>query len=160
MQPTKSGKQRITAERYTALSRVGTALMSELDESRLLLLIAETACELTDASFAAFTLRPVDEEGRPLVASEGNLFHLAAVVGVTKQQEELFRRMPLGGEGLLAPIFRHGVAVRVADALAHTPGPEQAAGGQSTAPRDAARQAAFAYAHGQLSKEGLRSMGV
>ncbi len=36
MQPTKSGKQRITAERYTALSRVGTALMSELDESRLL----------------------------------------------------------------------------------------------------------------------------
>jgi hypothetical protein len=113
MQPTKSGKRHITAERYTALSRVGTALMSELDEGRLLHLIAEIACELTDASFAAFTLRPVDEEGLPLVASEGNLFHLAAVVGITQEQEEFFRRMPLGGEGLLAPIFRQGVPVLV-----------------------------------------------
>ena len=57
--------------------------MSELDEARLLHMIADTACELTGASFAAFTLRPVDKEGQPLVASEGNLFHLAAVVGVT-----------------------------------------------------------------------------
>src|SRR6266571_724366 len=153
MQPTKSGKQRITAERYTALSRVGTALMSELDESRLLLLIAETACELTDASFAAFTLRPVDEEGQPLVASEGNLFHLAAVVGVTKQQEELFRRMPLGGEGLLAPIFRQGVPVLVADVLDYV-APDK------HTPRDVARQAAFDYAHGQVTKDGLRGLGV
>ena len=121
MQPTKSGKRHITAERYTALSRVGTALMSELDESRLLHLIAETACELTDASFAAFTLRPVDEEGLPLVASEGNLFNLAAVVGVTQEQEEIFHRMPLGGEGLLAPIFRQGVPVLVEDTLSFIP---------------------------------------
>ncbi len=148
------------AGRFAALGRVGTALAGELEEERLLQQIAATARELTGAGFAAFTLRPLNELGRPLVPSEGHLFHLAAVVGVTKGQEALFRRMPLGGEGLLAPIFRHGVAVRVADALAHTPGPEQAAGGQSTAPRDAARQAAFAYAHGQLSKEGLRSMGV
>src|SRR6266571_1566195 len=161
MQPTKSGKQRITAERYTALSRVGTALMSELDESRLLLLIAETACELTDASFAAFTLRPVDEEGQPLVASEGNLFHLAAVVGVTEQQEELFRRMPLGGEGLLAPIFRQGVPVLVPDALSfiHQPEHSQTAKSHDTslAAKEAARQAAFEYAHRHLTKEGLRS---
>ena len=157
MQPTKSGKQRITAERYTALSRVGTALMSELDESRLLLLIAETACELTDASFAAFTLRPVDEEGQPLVASEGNLFHLAAVVGVTKQQEELFRRMPLGGEGLLAPIFRQGVPVLVEDALSFIP-PKKV--NQHQGHLDAAREAAISYAHGFLSVEGLQSMGV
>src|SRR6266446_1500012 len=148
------------AGRFAALGRVGTALAGELAEERLLQQIAATARELTGAGFAAFTLRPLNELGRPLVPSEGHLFHLAAVVGVTKGQEALFRRMPLGGEGLLAPIFRHGVAVRVADALAHTPGPEQAAGGQSTAPRDAARQAAFDYAHGQLSKEGLRSMGV
>src|SRR5947209_10665692 len=119
MQPGETTtKQHDMAERYAALSRVGTALMSELDEARLLHLIADTARELTGATFAAFTLRPVDEEGRPLVASEGNLFHLAAVVGVTEEQEELFRRMPLGGEGLLAPIFRHGVSVRVPDALA------------------------------------------
>ena len=157
MQPTKSGKQHITAERYTALSRVGTALMSELDESRLLLLIAETACELTDASFAAFTLRPVDEEGQPLVASEGNLFHLAAVVGVTEQQEELFRRMPLGGEGLLAPIFRQGVSVLVEDALSFIP-PKKV--NQHQGHLDAAREAAISYAHGYLPVEGLQSMGV
>jgi two-component system phosphate regulon sensor histidine kinase PhoR len=157
MQPTKSGKRHITAERYTALSRVGTALMSELDESRLLHLIAETACELTDASFAAFTLRPVDEEGLPLVASEGNLFHLAAVVGVTPEQEEIFRRMPLGGEGLLAPIFRQGVPVLVEDALLFIPPKKEH---QPQGHLDAAREAALAYAHGYVPVEGLQSMGV
>ena len=147
--------QRTAEERSAALSRVGIALMSALDETRL----AETACELTGAEFAAFTLRPVNDEGEPLVPAEGGRFHLAAVAGVTPEQEALFRRMPLGGEGLLAPIFRHGVPVRVADALAHLPQPEQTrATGQRN--RDAARQAAFDYAHGQLSKESLRSMGV
>ncbi len=112
----------VRAEQLSALNRVGTALASELDEDRLLRLIAGTARNLTSASFAAFTLRPVNEMGQPIVASEGNLFHLAAVVGVTKEQERLFRRMPLGGEGLLAPIFRYGVPVRVPDALALTHG--------------------------------------
>src|SRR6185312_3031580 len=106
------------AARFQALNRIGTSLASELDERRLLQQIAETARDLTGAGFAAFTLRPLNELGQPLVPSEGNLFHLAAVVGATAQQEEMFRRMPLGGEGLLAPIFRHGVPVRVADALA------------------------------------------
>jgi signal transduction histidine kinase/PAS domain-containing protein len=147
--------QRTVEERSAALSRVGMALMSELDETRL----AETACELTGAEFAAFTLRPVNDEGEPLVPAEGGRFHLAAVAGVTPEQEALLRRMPLSGEGLLAPIFRHGVPVRVADALAHLPQPEQTrATGQQN--RDVARQAAFDYAHGQLSKEALRSMGV
>src|SRR5712692_11584980 len=112
------------AERLTALNRIGAALASELDEKRLLHLIAETARDLTGAGFAAFTLRPINELGQPLVPSEGNLFFLAAVVGVTKQQEAQFQRMGLGGEGLLAPIFRHGVSVRVADALAFMPYPE------------------------------------
>ena len=147
--------QRTVEERSVTLSRVGIALMRALDETRLV----ETACELTGAEFAAFTLRPVNDEGEPLVPAEGSRFHPAAVVGVTPEQEALFRRMPLGGEGLLAPIFRHGVPVRVADALAHLSQPEQTrATGQRN--RDAARQAAFDYAHGQLSKEGLRSMGV
>lgn len=140
-----------TTEQFAALSRVSTALMSELDEARLLQLIAETACELTGATLAAFTLRPMSKEGEPLVPSEGNLFHLAAVVGVTEQQEVLFRRMPLGGEGLLAPIFRFGVPVRVSDVLTHI-----ATHGE----RDEARKTAFAYAHGQLSSESLSSMGV
>src|SRR4051812_17715504 len=104
-------------ERLALLNQVGTALVSELEEERLLHLIAQTACTLTDASFAAFTMRPTDELGQPMVPSEGHLFHLAAVVGVTEEQERLFRRMPLGGEGLLAPIFRQGVPVLVADVL-------------------------------------------
>ncbi len=152
------------AERLAALNRIGTALTSELDEKRLLHLIAETARDLTGAGFAAFTLRPINELGQPLVPSEGNLFYLAAVVGVTKPQEAQFQRMGLGGEGLLAPIFRHGVPVRVADALAFMPHPEniQAAKlrARSLESRDSARQAAFEYAHGQLTKEGLRSLGV
>src|SRR5450432_2124622 len=108
-----TSKSSSMAERFAALNRVGIALMSELDEARLLHMIAETACSLTDATFAAFTLRPLDETGQPVVPSEGHLFYLAAVVGVTSEQEELFRRMPLGGDGLLSPIFRHGIPVLV-----------------------------------------------
>ncbi|MFL5652735.1 MAG: ATP-binding protein, partial [Ktedonobacteraceae bacterium] len=136
----------------------------ELNETRLLHLIAETARDLTGAGFAAFTLRPVNELGQPLVPAEGTLFHLAAVVGVTGEQEALFRRMPLGGEGLLAPIFRHGVPVRVPDALAllqHAdPSQLEGAQGASTASRDEAREAAFDYVHGQIPREGLRYLGV
>ncbi len=158
----KNGSQRhsdieATAKRFAALNRVGTALASELDEGRLLHLIAATARELTGAEFAAFSLRPVDSQGQLLVPSEGNLFHLAAVVGVTETQEELFRRMPLGGEGLLAPIFRHGVVVRVSDALAHI---HSSGYTQKTTLRDEAQEAAFAFAHGQLASDELRSMGV
>ncbi|HEX6540759.1 MAG TPA: ATP-binding protein [Ktedonobacterales bacterium] len=107
--------------RFAAMNAVGTALSGELHEAQLLRLIAGTACDLTGASFAAFTLRPVDAMGHPLGPSEGSHFHLAAVVGVTPEQEESFRRIPLGGEGLLAPIFRYGVTVRVDDALTHLP---------------------------------------
>src|SRR5579859_7954672 len=106
------------AGRFAALNRIGTSLTGELQEQPLLDNIASTARDLTGAEFAAFTLRPVDERGQPQVPAEGHLFHLAAVVGVTLEQEALFRRMPLGGEGVLAPIFRHGVPVRVADVLA------------------------------------------
>src|SRR6266849_1440029 len=152
------------AERLTALNRIGTALVSELDETRLLHLIAETARDLTKAGFAAFTLRPINELGQPLVPSEGSLFYLAAVVGVTKEQEALFQRWSLGGEGLLAPIFRHGVPVRVTDALAFVHRPEHIQAARlralSMETRDSARQAAFDYAHGLLAKEGLRSLGV
>lgn len=85
-------------ERFAALSRIGTALISERDEGRLLQRIAQTAVDLMGAEFAAFTLRPVNEHGELSVPSEGHLFHLAAVIGVTQEQEELFRRVPLGGD--------------------------------------------------------------
>lgn len=151
-----STKPSITT-RFAALSRVGAALLTERDEGRLLHLIAQTACELTGASFAAFSLRPLDESGRPLVPSEGNLFHLAAVVGVTKEQEELFREAPLGGEGLLAPIFRHGVSVRIADFLEHL---DQYHHRPTRQERDTARDLAASYAQGDLSVDHLRSLGV
>ena len=152
------------AERLTALNHIGTALVSELEEKRLLHLIAETARDLTGAGFAAFTLRPINELGQPLVPSEGNLFYLAAVVGVSKEQERLLQRMSLGGEGLLSPIFRYGVPVRVDDALAYVQKPENIQATRLQArpveSRDSARQAAFDYAQGRLAKEGLRSLGV
>jgi signal transduction histidine kinase len=152
------------AERFAALNSVGTALAQELDEQRLLYLIAQTARSLTGAEFAAFTLRPTDALGQPVGPSEGSLFHLAAVVGVTPEQEALFRRMPLGGEGLLAPIFRHGTAVRVGDALAlETPmhGAQFASMVDAHASeRHTALSAASAHEPGLASPEALRSMGV
>ncbi len=149
------------ARRLAALNEVGTALTSELNQEHLLQLIARTARDLTGAGFAAFTLRPIDAYGKPQVPSEGHLFRLAAIVGVSEEEEKLLRRMALGGEGLLAPIFRYGVPVRVPDALAlmpHPPAGEAAA--SSPEARKEARRIAFAYAHGQTSSEYLRYMGV
>lgn len=153
----RQDKQGSMAERFAALSRVGMALMSEFDEKRLLHMIAETACELTGASFAAFTLRPINEEGQPIVPSEGYLFRLAAVVGVSEAQEKSLQHMSLGGEGLLAPIFRQGVPVRIADVLTLMHNQENA---HSLEGQDAAREAAIAYAHGHIPAEGLHYMGV
>src|SRR5258708_13488159 len=131
--------------------------MLELNETRLLHFIAQTACELTGAAFAAFDLRPLNKEGQPPVPSEGNRFRLAVVVGVTPEQEAFFRHMPSGGEGLLAPIFHQGVPVLVADVLAfHSPS-------GCSAPSDlrhAAREAAEAYALGKIPTQSLRSLGI
>ncbi len=91
-----------------ALNQVGAALSSELDKARLLDLIAQTARDLTGAGFAAFTLRPED--------GSSERFHLAAAAGLTPQQEAMFHRMPLGGEGVLAPIYQEHRLVRVGDA--------------------------------------------
>jgi signal transduction histidine kinase len=157
MHSSKTSIQHVTAQRLATLSRVGAALMSERDEAHLFQLIVETARDLIGATFAALTLRPVNEEGEPLVPSEGHLFHLAAIVGVTPEQEAQLRRMPLGGEGLLLPIFRHGVPVRVADAVALVARTEES---PMTDPRAAARWAAAAYVCGQLTAEGLRAQGV
>ncbi len=148
---------RITAQRLAALSRIGAALISERDEAHLYHLIAATARDLVGATVAALTLRPVNTEADPLVPSEGQLFHLAAIVGVTPEQEVQLRRMPLGGEGLLAPIFHHGVPVRVPDAVVLRIRPEESL---ATDPRTAANQAALAYACGQIPAEGLRSLGI
>lgn len=157
MQFDEAGTKQSMTERFAALSRVGTALLTERDEGCLLHLIAKTACELTGASFAAFSLRPLDESGQPLVPSEGSLFHLAAVVGVSKEQEERFRQTPMGGEGLLAPIFRHGVSVRIADFLTHV---DQRHARPTRQDMEDARGLAASYAHGKLSSNHLRSLGV
>ncbi|HCI80701.1 MAG TPA: hypothetical protein DHW02_13530 [Ktedonobacter sp.] len=147
-------------EQFAALSRVGAALMSELDEKRLLHLIAETACELTGASFAAFTLRPTNERGQVIGPSEGNFFSLAAIVGVTQEQEKMFQRMSLGGEGLLAPIFRQGLSVLVPDVLAYYH-KRASQGEQSGGPASsAARADAFAFVHGQRTTDGIHAVGL
>src|SRR5690348_168364 len=157
MHSSQTSAQHITAQRLAALSRVGVALMSERDETRLFRLIVETARDLIGATFAALTLRPVNAEGEPLVPSEGHLFQLTAIVGVPPEQEAQLRRMPLGGEGLLLPIFHHGVPVRVADAFALMARTEQS---PRTDARAAASQAATAYVHGQVPAEELRAHGV
>jgi two-component system phosphate regulon sensor histidine kinase PhoR len=155
------------AGRFAALNRVGTALARELRETPLLHLIARTARELTGAEFAAFTLRPIDLHGQPQGPSEGHLFHLAAAVGVTPEQEAFFRRTPLGGEGLLTPIFRQGIPVRVADTLAllsSAPGapaadPPDVRAGSADA-LETAQYAERGSANGQPSHATLRYLGV
>ena len=151
------------ATRFASLASVGVALAGELNEDRLLHLIARTACDLTGAGFAAFTLRPVDALGRPIAPSRGDLFHLAAVVGVTPAEERLFRHMPLGGEGLLAPIFRFGRTVRVADAAAAIYGAapdDTGAHGVRTNRREATRTLARAYSRGALGVADLKGVGL
>ena len=95
-------------EHVEALNQVGASLSSELNKERLLQLIAQTARDLTGADFAAFTLRPED--------GSSERFHLAASAGLTTQQEATLRRIPLGGEGVLAPIYQEHRLVRVGDA--------------------------------------------
>ena len=151
------------ATRFASLASVGVALAGELNEERLLHLIARTACDLTGAGFAAFTLRPVDALGRPITPSRGDLFHLAAVVGVSPAEERLFRHMPLGGEGLLAPIFRFGRTVRVADASAAIYGAGADTSGVPAAGvgrREATRTLARAYARGAMTAADLRGVGL
>ncbi len=103
------------AGRVKALNAVGVALAQTFDEEHLLNMIANVSIELTGATFAAFTLRPVDSSGTPLVESRGNFFQLAAVVGVSPEEAEALRRVALGGKGELEPIFHHGISVRIDD---------------------------------------------
>ncbi len=151
------------AARFASLTSVGMALSGELNEERLLRLIARTACDLTGAGFAAFTLRPVDAMGRPLGPARGDRFYLAAVVGVTAQEESLFKHMPLGGEGLLAPIFHYGKPVRVADASAmyeHATDGDAMSGNIRAGRREKARSVAQAYSLGSAETSELRGVGV
>lgn len=157
MQFNKAVSRPTVAERLAAFSRVSAALLREHDEARLLEMIAQTACELTGAAFAAFSLRPVSETGQPQVPAEGHLFYLAAVVGVSPEQEALLRRMPMGGEGLLAPIFHHGVPVRVADILEHL---DHSGFCSTKHERYTAHDLATAYARGDIPVQHLRSLGV
>lgn len=148
------------ATRFASLNSVGLALAGELNEERLLRLIARTACDLTGAGFAAFTLRPLDTLGRPLTPSRGDLFHLAAVVGVTQADEQSLQHMALGGEGLLAPIFLYGKSVRVADAAAVFERESPAGPGTMRIRREAARKVAQDYARGEAQAADLRSLGA
>ncbi|GCE20553.1 hypothetical protein [Dictyobacter kobayashii] len=161
MNPGEVRKPLTESERFAALNYIGAALLSERNEQQLLQLIAQTATDVIGAHFAAFSLRPTNEQGEFLAPAEGNLFHLAAVVGVTEKQKELFRRMPLGGEGLLAPIFRYGVPVRIADVQKLRSQQKTRKGLQTEEQRKAeARQLALEYAHGHISSEELLAIDI
>jgi len=152
----KARKKPSTAEKITALSEAGVVLLTELDETRLVRFITQTACDVTGAAFAAFSLQPRNDEGQATVPSEGNLFHLAAVVGATPEQEALSRHLLLEEEGLLAPIFRQGVPVLVADVLTFVPPGAPA----PSALRDVARLAGQAVALSDVPAEDIPSVGV
>ncbi len=62
----KARKKLSTAQKITALSEVGGVLLTELDETRLVRFIAQTACDLTGAAFAAFS--PLERQHQPLSA--------------------------------------------------------------------------------------------
>lgn len=126
-------------------------------EQRLLHFIVQTACKLTGAAFAALSLRPLNNEGHPLMPLVGNLFHLAAAVGLTTEQEAYLHHLSSAREGLLAPLFDHGVPVLVADVLALHP-----LSGHSLPSdlRHAAGEAAEASASGELCPESLGSPGM
>lgn len=70
-------KQLSTTEQFAALSRVGTALMSELSETQPLHIIAEAAFKLTGATLAAFTLQPVNKAGEPFVPLTRPIHHIS-----------------------------------------------------------------------------------
>ena len=63
-----------TAEKIAALSRAGVVLLTALDEIHLVHFIAQTAYDVTGAAFAAFSLRPVNEEGRHWYPQRGSSF--------------------------------------------------------------------------------------
>ena len=87
------------AGRFAALNSVGTALASEHERGQLLEGIAHTACDLTGAGFAAFTLRPIDSAGEPVVPSEGNLFHLELLRGGDQRTGEALPVRSTGRRG-------------------------------------------------------------
>jgi hypothetical protein len=70
MKPQKRQPPRRRADRFAALSRLGTALMRHMDEKTVFHVSAQAARELTGAAFAAVIVRPEpeeQEEGEPLV---------------------------------------------------------------------------------------------
>ncbi|MDE3230301.1 MAG: GAF domain-containing protein, partial [Chloroflexota bacterium] len=82
---------------------------------------------------------------------------------VTADEERHLHHMALGGEGLLAPIFRYGKSVRVADATTTTYEREPAAASAPRsvrARREAARRLAQDYARGVAQAADLRSLGA
>jgi signal transduction histidine kinase len=108
------------AERFAALGQVGKTLMGEVNESRLLSVIVQSACDIVGAQYAAFTLRPTDDEGYFTSPAQGSNFYLASAIGMTIENGEALAHTPLGDKGVLAPIFQRGESVLIADLAANT----------------------------------------
>lgn len=113
-----SGWEAQASRRSAAFARTSMALMRESNEGRLIEHITNTCCAATTAELAACSLRAVDAEGKPIGLAEESLFHVACVIGVTEEQRIFAQSVPLGGIGLLRPIFNHGLPVRINDIFA------------------------------------------
>lgn len=113
-----SGWEAQASRRSAAFARTSMALMRESNEGRLIEHITNTCCAATTAELAACSLRAVGAEGKPIGLAEESLFHVACVIGVTEEQRVFAQSVPLGGIGLLRPIFNHGLPVRINDIFA------------------------------------------
>jgi signal transduction histidine kinase/GAF domain-containing protein len=149
----KARQKLSTAEKIATLSKLGVGLLTALDETHLMHFIAQTARDLAGATFAALSLRPLNEESQKRGSSERNLFHLVTMAGITVEQEMLLRHILLSREGMLATLFRQGVPVLVADVLTPVPPGTPSDIDDTTRPL-----AAFAFRNAAL--EDWRSPGV
>ena len=88
-----------------AIQRVGQVLAAELDLSKLLQTVTDTAVELTWAGFGAFFYNTVDDDGQPTVR-----FTVAGM------PPEVVRRLPMPHDSVLfGPAFRGEAVIRIDD---------------------------------------------
>ncbi|HZU69012.1 MAG TPA: GAF domain-containing sensor histidine kinase [Ktedonobacteraceae bacterium] len=153
---TQTRQKLSTTEKIAALSKVGVRLLTALDEIHLMHFIAKTARDVTGATFAALSLRPVHEEGQVRMSSERDLFHMVAVVGISPEQEVFLRHMLLAREGLLASLFRQGVPVLMDNVPTLVPSEVSS----SSDPGDAIRLPAQTAAIPDIAVEDRRSAGI
>ncbi|GCF09425.1 sensor histidine kinase [Dictyobacter arantiisoli] len=98
-------------QRFAALARITTLLMTEKDSVDLIHTTVKTAYDASQAELAICFLRHVDEDGQILADS----FYLADSIGATKQVAALAHRLVEQDEDFLSTIFQRGLPVSIPD---------------------------------------------